>query len=136
MFIYDRVTIQSTNETTNTSSKPIKRQFLCKTIRKYNKIESLIITIIIIIQFPFPNHQVQSLSPTVKLKTDVTGQLITHLRGEARNRGFETNRNRERRGGGGEIATRNSELVSPIPDVISSVVVNGPSRRLNKDAIN
>lgn len=89
MFIYDRVTIQSTNET-NTSSKPIKRQFLCKTIRKYNKIESLIITIIIIIQFPFPNHQVQSLSPTVKLKTDVTGQLITHLRGEARNRGFET----------------------------------------------
>lgn len=135
MFIYDRVTIQSTNET-NTSSKPIKRQFLCKTIRKYNKIESLIITIIIIIQFPFPNHQVQSLSPTVKLKTDVTGQLITHLRGEARNRRFETNRNRERRGGGGEIATRNSELVSPIPDVISSVVVNGPSRRLNKDAIN
>lgn len=135
MFIYDRVTIQSTNET-NTSSKSIKRQFLCKTIRKYNKIESLIITIIIIIQFPFPNHQVQSLSPTVKLKTDVTGQLITHLRGEARNRGFETNRNRERRGGGGEIATRNSELVSPIPDVISSVVVNGPSRRLNKDAIN
>lgn len=130
MFIYDRVTIQSTNETTNTSSKPIKRQFLCKTIRKYNKIESLIITIIIIIQlqFPFPNHQLQSLSPTVKLKTDVTGQLITHLRGEARNR--------ERRGGGGEIATRNSELVSPIPDVISSVVVNGPSRRLNKDAIN
>lgn len=129
MFIYDRVTIQSTNET-NTSSKSIKRQFLCKTIRKYNKIESLIITIIIIIQlqFPFPNHQLQSLSPTVKLKTDVTGQLITHLRGEARNR--------ERRGGGGEIATRNSELVSPIPDVISSVVVNGPSRRLNKDAIN
>lgn len=91
MFIYDRVTIQSTNET-NTSSKLIKRQFLCKIIRKYNKIESLIITIIIIIQlqFPFPNHQVQSLSPTVKLKTDVTGQLITHLREEARNRGFET----------------------------------------------